>query len=502
MGHPRLLPLSLICLLIVFCGKVSSAPSRTGTFVSQVPLALEVPRAKFGTALASNTNEYYPTTIAIGDLNGDGTTDLVVGDSGGGFVSVLLGNGDGTFQPGVVYGSGGSGYDSVAIGDVNGDGKPDVAVTNESSNSVAVLLGNGDGTFEGPVAYDSGGFEPNSVVIADVNKDGKQDLIVATRCQSSSDCSDGSVSVLLGNGDGTFQAAVSYSSGGATSGPVVIGDLRGDGKQDLVVANYGSDSVGVLLGNGDGTFNPAATYSTGSYQDFWEADSIAIGDVNGDGYADLAVATGGGLYVLLGNGDGTFQPAVAYMNTCCAVSVAIADVNGDGHLDLVTSEQRVQDHGLVADVAVLLGNGDGTFQKPAIHKTGGSWPCSIAVGDVNRDGRPDLIVPDCNSDSIEVQLNLTTSGTKIEVAASPNPSVTNELVTVTATMSSADIIPPGQTITFYSGADEIGTGTTINGVAQISTSFSKARTYTIKAEYKGSGFLKASSGWVKQVVDP
>jgi len=228
---------------------------------------------------------------------------------------------------------------------------------------------------EAPV-FSSGGYTARSVAVADVNGDGKPDLLVVNQCSTSSCAnSNGVVGVLLGNGDGTFQAAVTYASGGANAYSVAVADVNGDGKPDLLVSNQCVDnncangSVGVLLGNGDGTFQSAASYGSGG--EF--AYSVAAADVNGDGKPDLLVANqcatsnctnpNGTVGVLMGNGDGTFQPAVMYasggVNTN---SVAVADVNGDGKPDLVISNQCADSNCANGTVGVLLGNGNGTFR--------------------------------------------------------------------------------------------------------------------------------------------
>ena len=276
-----------------------------------------------------------PDAIVAGDFNGDGRTDLAVANYGSNDVSVLLGNGDGTFQTQVTYAVG-TGPDAIVAGDFNGDGRTDLAVANYGSNDVSVLLGNGDGTFQPQVTY-AVGTEPDALVAGDFNGDGRTDLAVAN--YGSND-----VSVLLGNGDGTFQPQVTYAVG---TGPValVAGDFNGDGRTDLAVANYGSNDVSVLLGNGDGTFQTQVTYAVGS-----EPDALVAGDFNGDGRTDLAVANVGDndVSVLLGNGDGTFQPQVTYAVGTEPDALVAGDFNGDGRTDLAVANYGSN------DVSVLL----------------------------------------------------------------------------------------------------------------------------------------------------
>ena len=339
-------------------------------------------------AATTNSAGWSPWSVAVGDFNGDGKPDLAAAAADG--VWILVGRGDGTFQPALNYG--GKAF-SIVAGDFNGDGKLDLAVAPFDyyafpQDSVSILLGNGDGTFK-PASNSRAGSLPYALAVGDFNGDGRLDLAVAN--YGSYDWATGSytnrnASMLLGNGDGTFQPAINYSVGEARLTSVAVADLNGDGKLDLAVANQNANSVSILLGNGDGTFKPAVNYGAGTIP-----LAVSVGDFNADGKQDLALAsfgswdrisasyTNSGVWVLLGEGDGTFQTAVNYGagKQSEFMAVAIGDFNGDGKLDLTVPG------------AVLLGNGDGTFKPPVTYGGGG---VSVAAADFDGDGALDLAV--------------------------------------------------------------------------------------------------------------
>jgi hypothetical protein len=454
--------------------------------------------------------------VTVSDVNGDGIPDLIVAnncfsstDCTSGSVGVLLGNGDGTFQPAVTYLTARN-IDAVAVADVNSDGAVDLIVASPCGNvgctrgSAGVLLGNGNGTFQAVVNYDSGGEGPQSVSVADVSGDGRADLVIANY-------DSGTAGVLLGNGDGTFQPAVSYTVGFYLSGVpfVAVGDVNGDGRPDLigtivcfVSTNCTNGSVGVLLGNGDGTFQAVVRYPSNGTS----ANSVAITDVNGDGKPDLLVANfclskancgSGGVSVLLGNGDGTFQAALTYgSGGISAVSLGVGDVNGDGQLDVVVT--NVVDN----SVGVLLGKSTGTFRPAVSYASGGSNPLSLAIADLNRDGLPDLVVANAQSSAVDVLLNNSPRPTSTSLTSSLNPSTYGQKVTWAATVTSSGPIAPTGRVNFTS--DGVGIGTAVlnaSGVATFSKRYLNASAFPVIAVYTGDASnLRSASAIVNQVV--
>lgn len=269
----------------------------------------------------------YPTGtgawgIATADVNRDGKLDLIVTNSGSTTVSVLLGNGDGTFQPHVDY-QAGSTPTSVAIGDFNGDGNLDLAVADFTFDDiVTILLGNGDGTFTTQGTYSVGSL-PEFVAVADLNGDGKLDLAVADQASSQ-------VSILLGKGDGTFQPQVLYPVLSVPTS-ILVADFNGDGKLDIAVPDYGDGggaAVSILFGNGDGTFQPHIDFTVGD-----GPNQVEVGDFNQDGRLDFAAAdqSSNQVSVLLQDGSVSLAPAslnfgVQVVGTASTKTVTLTNV--------------------------------------------------------------------------------------------------------------------------------------------------------------------------------
>jgi Bacterial Ig-like domain (group 3)/FG-GAP-like repeat len=462
--------------------------------------------------------------VVVADLNNDGKPDLVVAEfAGQASVGVLLGNGDGTFQQAVVYDTGATGVAlSAAVGDLNGDGKPDLVVANLKCTTtsfegcVSVLLGNGDGTFQKALVYDAAGWNSQSIVLADVNGDGKLDLLVTNAGGVA-----GSVGVMLGKGDGTFQPAVAYASGGDFALNLAVADVNSDGRPDLVVANVYSDTIGVLLGNGDGTFRRAVAYSSGGHGIL----SMVVKDVNGDGNLDVLAANCGALWgfcpgtngavvsVLLGNRNGTFRRAEIYSVGSAPKGIpgeapqdlTVADVNGDGIPDLLVTRF------FSGWLAVLLGNGDGTFQPPLNYDSGSYKEGMVAVADLNGDGRLDLAISGANPEGIPLVGVLLNSGTAVcarkcpssaALSSSLNPSIYGQTVTWTATVTSSGSSTPTGKVNFMWGVYSIGTASlNASGMATLTRSTLNADTYPLRAVYGGdANNLASTSALLNQVV--
>lgn len=285
-----------------------------------------------------------PLSLATGDFNGDGKLDLAV--STGGYVSILLGNSDGTFQKHKDFLTGGLQGVGLTTGDFNRDGKLDLAVALSIGAKVAILLGNGDGTLQNPVLYTAGSDRAGAIVTGDFNGDGNLDLAVSI-------FSDNAVAVLLGNGDGTFQTSVEYPATLGVEG-LVTGDFNGDGKLDLAVRNYAerpSASISILLGNGDGTFQAHLDYPVRNY-----AGALAAADLNADGKLDLIAPNthGSTVATLLGKRDGSFRLYNMFSTGSLPLAAATGDFNSDGRLDIAVANGNDNTVAILLQAAAVL----------------------------------------------------------------------------------------------------------------------------------------------------
>ncbi|HEX4786243.1 MAG TPA: Ig-like domain repeat protein [Candidatus Sulfotelmatobacter sp.] len=509
-------------------GTVSFLDTTTGNSVLAA-VALDPNSLGFTMAPATDSpavdgSPYFATT---GDFNNDGKIDLAVPNGSTSTVGILLGNGDGTFQSQVTYGTdpNGDAY-AIAVGDFNADGNPDLVVTNTGNGipTISILLGNGDGTFQPQVTYTVGHY-PSAVVVGDFNGDGDVDLAITNR-------DDNTISILLGNGDGTFQPQMTYAVGNAPVALAAI-DLNGDGCVDLIAANRGDNTLGVLLGNCDGTFQPQAIYAVGN-----APVSLAAADFDGDGSIDLAATNSNDntVSVLLGKGDGTFQPQTTEAVQGSPGPLAAADFNGDGKVDLASPNATAD------TLNILLGNGDGTFQTTVTFPAG-TGPTALAVGDFNGDGLTDLattgnaapslvsvLLSEHTETATATGVSVSTPGTHDVLAsypgddnhgasqsttipltgpaltatttvltASPNPASAGQPVTFTATVSPT----PTGTVTFYNGATLVGTATVnSSGIATLTISNLALGSNLISAVYSGNtNFATSTSSTLTETIN-
>ncbi len=328
-----------------------------------------------------------PDAIAVGDFNNDKKLDVVVANSADNDVAVILGTGTGTFTDVDNYITG-STANALAVGDFNGDGNADflVAAVSVGNPEVNLFTGNGKSVFT--LANSIAGFSsPISSIAANYFTDNTKDLGFAVTQQASN-----SVSVVLGNGNGTFSTPSTYST---DAGPVAVAsaDFNGDGYPDLVTANTTGNDISILLNTKTGTFNPAVNYPAGTVP-----SAVAVGDVNNDGFMDVVVANSGSnnVSVLLGKGDGTFDAPTTYTVGNGPSAIALALTSGHIYPDILVTNKTD------SSVSVLLGNGDGTFQAAATYTIPNSAPQGVTAADINSNGILDLIVAETGSNAVGV----------------------------------------------------------------------------------------------------
>jgi hypothetical protein len=446
------------------------------------------------------TNMLSPDVIASGDFTGAGSADLVVASPRGN-VTVLLNNGNGAFRLGPTLTVNGA-PSAVVVGDFIGNGKQDVAVGTQAGQ-VDVFLGNGNGTFgPAPVITLGSNVSIGALAVGDFNHAGRADLAVTSTLRNTQQT--GVVTVLMSNGNGTFHQSANVTVGVIPSG-LVVADVSGDGNLDLATTTSlpgGGRDVKVLLGKGNGTFAaPIATTPGGS------ASFLAAGDFNGDGKQDLVLVDyfHNTVRVLPGNGNGTFGTALTFvLNNPGGLLGApvVGDFFGDHKLSVALTSG-------VGTVSVLRGNGDGTFQAPVNYLAGyhGTQPSTLAVGDFNGDGKPDLAATDFLGGDVSVLLNtsppaITTTpvSTTTSLTADASTVVFGQTVTLTATVTAASGTPTG-TVTFFDGGTVLGeVALGPNGHASLLVQLGVG-VHALKASFAGVGGFTASTATLSETVN-
>lgn len=410
-----------------------------------------------GTVADSFVPNAAPIGVVSADVSGDGKLDLIVAHRADNSVYLLKGNGNGTFQTAIQIPVGGGIQGDVFAGDFNHDGKLDLFLPG-TNNQAIVMIGNGDGTFKTAINSSSfaySGYYPRGWSVGDFNHDGNLDVVCTLPSTSTNT---GRYMALLGNGDGTFKPGIVGPAVLGYSRWVSTGDFNHDGNLDLAIAdgqgtsgNTANVELTILLGNGDGTFSLSAHYASPQFPDGTNTaatsnpEDVVVADVNHDGKLDAIESDyDNTINVFLGNGDGTFQAARGSEPGNYPRDVVPVDANGDGNIDLVVTNVGINQGGALlaangaepGSLAILLGNGDGTFQAPVTYSTS-VYPGWTAVGDFNGDGHPDLAVTQVlDGHSVKVMLNAPTSN-NLPPTFAQSPSASPAVVTNNAVALSA-----------------------------------------------------------------
>jgi hypothetical protein len=519
---------------VTFTDTTTSATLGTANLTT-TPASQFTPYKSYPLANLNDGNTGGTIGPAIGDFNGDGRPDYAV-PANSGSVFILLGKGDGTFTNGTTITTT-SPFEptSVVVGDFDGDGNQDLAVLSANGiGSVNIYLGKGDGTFGTPKNFKVATTNSSSRLLAvgDFDEDGIQDLVATNNSLSNA-------AVLLGNGDGTFQTAVPYAlntSGNLGQAPwnVVVGDINQDGHLDLAVASDNAGSVSILQGNGDGTFKAVIYIPTGATQ----VGSVTLGDFDGDGFPDLATtsAPDNAVYVLINNGNNNigFGAAKKYTMAGGPYYLTIGDFNRDGSPDIISANDGSN------NVGVLLNanNGNGTFGAATYYGVGAGSIFANA-GDINGDDRVDLTA--VTNTGLSVLLsgqaetatlsNVTVAGCSVQslvatyggdgtyaTSTSPSVNITNSALTTTLTLgvapagaaagqqvslqatlapySQGSTTSNGDLVSFYNGATLLGTAPLSSGVAVLNYVLPSGP-FSFQAKFPGDcSFVKSNSNTV------
>jgi FG-GAP-like repeat len=415
-----------ICLLAAAAGALAAASSRL-TVSATLPAGPQ------------------PVSIATGDFNGDGRLDIATGNDGG--VSILLGNGDGTFQAAKNVAAPTNNFAIASAAFRDGGPSDLISISNAASgtNNAMILLGNGDAGVVAQAPFSLPGGSASAVVTGDFNGDGKQDFASVSLANGAIPV----IGVALGNGNGTFGTPTLFAFTATGTASLATGNLHGASKADLAVTSSGATSVTLFLGDGQGNFTPGADVTVGN-----GPSGIAAADFNGDGKGDLAVANGGDgtVSVLLGNGTGAFT-ARTFAAGSSPAGVAVGDFDGDGKLDIAV----VNAGGTT--VSVLLGKGDGTFAAPVAVKVG-NGPSALVAGAFQA-GAADLAVANNIDGSVSVLLGPAAPAT-FTVAQSAGPQTVAAGQPATYTIATAPVAGATGTVSFSASGLPTGAAASFN----------------------------------------
>ena len=425
------------------------SPSLAGTATGVAGLiSANLPTTTLATGVA-------PVFVTTASVRNNGIEDIIVANNTDNTLSLFLGNGDGTFvtpTAAIPTGAGPVWITSANFNPtVNNDLNLDLAVVNHTADTVSILLGNGDGTFKPKVDISTGaGTGPVAAVATTLTSSGFADLVVVNNATNS-------LGIFLGNGDGTFKAPFFISTGRAPSS-IAAADFNNDGHIDLAVTNQNDNTVSVFIGNGDGTFKSRTDLAVGTAP-VW----VSTGDFSGDGFLDLAVAnnTDNTVSVLTGVGDGTFQAQSVFPAGNGPTSLAVADFNVDGRLDIIAADQTDN------AISVLLNLGSGLF-GPNFELPVGTTPVGVASADFDANGRPDAVSADKGSNTATVILNNTNfTGATNPLAATAFPGV--EYLDIGTKVKATARIHPNDEVTLHLNLEISSLGAqTVNGIPIIS----------------------------------